>query len=95
MDKTEEPVHSPPVDMRALCGRNLAAQRVRRGWTQAQLAEVAGVGRSFISDIERGRTRVSLQDWVPLLEALDVDMAAILAGDEPEVARARRVLLGR
>ena len=80
--------------MREVCGRNLAAQRVRRGWTQAQLAEAAGVARSFVSDIERGRTRVALQDWVPLLQALNIDIAAILAGDEPDVASARRVLLG-
>ena len=38
----------------AKLGRLLRALRHRRGWRQVDLGEKAGVGRSVISDLERG-----------------------------------------
>jgi len=42
--------------MQTLTGRDLKAERVREGLTQAQLAERLGVSRSRVSQIE-GRLR--------------------------------------
>ena len=38
----------------ALLGRRMAAFRIRCNWTQAQLAEQAGVSKGTIERIERG-----------------------------------------
>ena len=38
----------------ALLGRRMAAFRIRSNWTQAQLAEQAGVSKGTIERIERG-----------------------------------------
>jgi transcriptional regulator with XRE-family HTH domain len=40
---------------RSMAGRNLAALRERRMWTQARLAEEAGVSPTTVSGIESGR----------------------------------------
>jgi transcriptional regulator with XRE-family HTH domain len=43
-----------------LLAAELKAQRVRLGWTQVQLGERIGYSGSFISDVERGDRRASL-----------------------------------
>ena len=40
---------------RSMVGRNLAALRERRMWTQIRLAEEAGVSPTTVSGIESGR----------------------------------------
>ena len=41
-------------------GRNIKAERVRRGYTQESLAEKMNVNREYISRIERGIQNMSL-----------------------------------
>ena len=40
---------------RSAVGRNLAASRERRMWTQVRLAEEAGISSATVSGIENGR----------------------------------------
>ena len=62
-----------------MVGPQIRAARKARGWTQEELARQAGVGRSTISDIERGvdlwRDRDMVQRLVALLD---------LEGDPPQ-----------
>jgi transcriptional regulator with XRE-family HTH domain len=39
-------------------GHRIRALRQRRGWTQTYLAVHTGLGRAFISDLERGKSRL-------------------------------------
>ena len=49
-----------------------------KGWTQAKLAERAGVTQGFISQLEqRVRVRVSLESAGKLAHALGVDIAEL------------------
>lgn len=41
-------------------GREIRAARKKQGLTQVELAEVAGVGTRFISELERGKETVRL-----------------------------------
>ena len=41
-------------------GRRLRTLRVTSVYTQTQLADYLGIGRSFISDVERGKKNMSL-----------------------------------
>jgi transcriptional regulator with XRE-family HTH domain len=52
-------------------GTHLRELRVARGFTQAQLAELARTSKPFISNLERGRTTPTLGMILRLAEALD------------------------
>ena len=52
--------------------RNLRLFRTRQGMTQDQLASAAGLGRTFISQVEQGRFSVTLETVGALSSALGV-----------------------
>ena len=49
-------------------------RRLDLGWTQAGVAERAGVSRKWVSDFETGKTSVDLATALRLLEALDLPL---------------------
>jgi transcriptional regulator with XRE-family HTH domain len=64
-------------------GSNLLALRRRLGLSIERLAQVSGVSRSSISDIERGRTVPTVNVVGRLSRALRVDVAT-LVGEPPQ-----------
>ena len=52
--------------------------REAQAWSQEQLAEHAGLNRSYIGEIERGRVTASIITVDKLARALDVPMAELL-----------------
>jgi transcriptional regulator with XRE-family HTH domain len=70
-------VRKRPID--PTIGRRLAAIRLRRGWTQKQLAGAVGVTTLIIKRYEHGRTAISAGRLLQLAEALDCRAADILA----------------
>jgi transcriptional regulator with XRE-family HTH domain len=42
-------------------GRRLRKLRTDRGWSQAFLAEISGIGRSHVSQLENGRREAGLR----------------------------------
>jgi transcriptional regulator with XRE-family HTH domain len=69
-----------PATLSARLARNVAAERVRHGWSQADLAERLGVGRSTVGDWERGARQVGLDYLVPLCRILGVPFSALTVG---------------
>ena len=59
-------------------GRNIKAERIRKGYTQEEFAEKTGLGREYISKIERGLANMSLNKIVNLANFLDADLEDIL-----------------
>lgn len=49
--------------------------RDTRGWTQAQLAATAHVSRSFVADVEAGKTSVEAAKLFDLFQALGHEVA--------------------
>ena len=66
---------------------NLKLQRFLRGWTQEHLADVAGLHRTHISAIERGRCSVTLDNIERLALALKVPVPDLFAPRAKPVAR--------
>jgi transcriptional regulator with XRE-family HTH domain len=64
----------------AYLARNIAAERVRHRWTQAQLAERLGVAASTVSGWETGHRLIGVDALVPLCRALGVSLADLLRG---------------
>ncbi len=73
---------------RAALARQLRALRLRRHLTQAALAERAGMDRSYLSGIERGRHNVPLDTLCRLAWALGLDVRDLISPGPP--ARRRR-----
>ncbi len=64
-------------------GRNMKVERVKRGWTQADLAEASGVSVNSIARYEIGETTPSLEAAWKIAAALGISID-VIAGYEPE-----------
>ena len=62
-----------PDSRRAAFGRRVRVLRVARGMSQEDLADAAGVHRTYVSSLERGLRNVGLDNVYALADALDVD----------------------
>lgn len=69
----------------ALIGSRIKAVRTGKGMSQADLAVKASVSLPLISNIERGKTRMQLETFVKVAEALQVSVDHLLRTDVPEV----------
>jgi len=55
-------------------GKIVKAHRKRAGLSQVQLADLAGVGKASIWDIEKGKLTVQLDTLIKVLTALNIKM---------------------
>jgi transcriptional regulator with XRE-family HTH domain len=69
---------STAVDIRQRLAANLREQRQRRKLSQEALADLAGLHRTYVSQVERTVTNVSLDNIFRLAQALNVDVHALL-----------------
>ncbi len=59
-------------------GRNIKAERVRKGYTQEFFAEKVGITREYISRIERGQANMSILKILNLANYLETDIKNLL-----------------
>ncbi len=64
-------------------GAAIQDRRHERGWTQGQVAEVAGVLRTSVANVEAGRQRAPLHLIYRICAALNLEVASVL----PRVAQ--------
>ncbi len=55
-----------------IISKTIRFHRKKSGLTQKQLAEIAGVGKSVIFDIEKGKKTVQLDTILKILGALNI-----------------------
>lgn len=70
-----------------LVGQRLRAIRKKRGFTQEQLAEMAGISPQHCSGIETGAAKVSLPALVQLCNALGATPNEVLLDSVPAAAK--------
>lgn len=63
------------VLLRTRFARNLRTCRVRQGISQEQLAALAGLSRTFVSDVEREIRNCSIDNIERLANALKIDVS--------------------
>lgn len=68
------------IDISVRLGRRLRELRNKRGWTQAYLAEVSGLGRSHISELENGRREAGLRALEMLAVSFRMSVSELLKG---------------
>ena len=61
-------------------GKRVRALRLDRGWTQEELAHRSGLNRSYMSEVERGRSDVSLTTLQKIARPLGISLAELLTG---------------
>jgi transcriptional regulator with XRE-family HTH domain len=76
-----------PDDLVAVFGANLKAARIRRGLTQAQLAERAGLPQQYVSLIETGKRNVTLTTAQTFARLVQQDLSDMLRGIAPRRRR--------
>lgn len=67
----------PNGDVKAVFGRTIRKQRSGLGMSQEELADRAGLHRTYISDVERGTRNLSLENIAKLAEALQISVASL------------------
>jgi DNA-binding XRE family transcriptional regulator len=84
MHNTGQRAYSDPrsvaIEISVRFGRRLNELRTRRGWTQAYLAEVSGLGRSHISELENGRREAGLRAVEMLALSFEMSVSEFLKG---------------
>lgn len=69
-----------------LLGQRVRAHRTKRGWSQKQLCERAGVSPRFLVQVERGEANPSITRLSEIAQALDVSVTALVTGLGPQDA---------
>lgn len=64
-------------EKRKVMGEMIRAMRVAQGWTQEQLAEIAGIKAANVRSIEAGRYAVNLDVLNKIAEALSAELQII------------------
>lgn len=62
-------------------GRAIRTRRKELGYTQAFLADYAGVSASFLSELENGKETIQLGKAMDILSLLGMDMAVLRRGE--------------
>lgn len=73
------------IDLKSLLGTAIRNKRNELGFSQEELADRAGLHRTYISDIERGARNLSLESIDKLAQALKISIGALFlsAADFP------------
>jgi CheY-like chemotaxis protein len=79
------------TDLRHLFGATIKSQRGERGISQEELAERAGLHRTYISDVERGARNLSLDSIEKLAGALQLSIVHLFQAVTSEVRPAALV----
>jgi transcriptional regulator with XRE-family HTH domain len=75
-DRTRRWTVRAPGDL----GRAIAGVRAERGLTQAQLAEAAGVDRTYLARLEAGASALVLERALRLLRRMGATVTVVLDG---------------
>ncbi len=66
------------MDVRARVGRNMKRLREAKGWSQEELADQAGIHRTYVSGVERGVRNPTVTVLEKLAVALGAKMSALV-----------------
>lgn len=83
-----------PDGVLKFCGAKIAALRTAESLSQRELAEMAGIDRSYLSEIECGLKNLSILSLIRIADALDVQPSDLLgeqrSGRKQKASRKRR-----
>jgi len=84
------PASTRALELMLRLGGNVQRLRLKRGWTQEYLAELADLDLSYAQRVERGEVNVTLSTLANFADALGVQPGVLLrAGKPPVIKRGR------
>jgi len=76
---------SKHTDPKLAFGRTVRRLRHSKGLSQEALAELAGIHRTYIGDVERGRRNIALVNMTQIAKALGVSFSCLISEMEKEL----------
>lgn len=70
------------IPLRQLLAKRLKRLRLARGWSQEVLAELCGLHRTYVSDIEQGQRNIGLDNVERLAKTLDIPVSELLKEED-------------
>lgn len=67
---------------RKIFARNLKKMRVKQELSQEELADVAGLHRTYVGSVERGERNISIDNMERLASALQINIQDLLNNDK-------------
>jgi len=68
-----------PNDVRARFGQKLRVLRKKRGWTQDKMADVLGLDRSYLAEIEEGKRNPGLMNLEVIAQGFELTLAQLFS----------------
>ncbi|MFT0851185.1 helix-turn-helix transcriptional regulator [Achromobacter sp. F4_2707] len=78
-------IATSPTNARARIATNLKRLRMERGLSQERMAELADFHRTYVSQLERCVTNISIDGLERIAQALEVDVIDLLAAGSAEL----------
>jgi len=69
---------APSKPLLRILSANIIRLRTARNWSQEELADQAGLHRTFVGSVERGERNVTISTLEAFAEALDVSVTDLL-----------------
>jgi len=66
------------IDICVRLGRKIRFLREKRGWTQQQLADMTGIGRVHVSELENGKREAGLRMLEKLASSFEIKIGDLL-----------------
>jgi transcriptional regulator with XRE-family HTH domain len=79
----------PAHDRRRAFGDRLRVLRLEVGISQEELADRAGLHRTYVSSVERGQRNITLSNIHALADALGVDVRSLFADEDSSSSEPR------
>jgi transcriptional regulator with XRE-family HTH domain len=61
-------------------GARIRELRVKKGWSQEEFADLCGIHRSHMGEIERGETNLTLSTMLVISHKLNVSISSLFKG---------------
>jgi transcriptional regulator with XRE-family HTH domain len=66
------------IDICIRLGRRIRQLRSKQGWTQQQLADMTGIGRVHVSELENGKREAGLRMLERIADTFEVSVSDLL-----------------
>jgi transcriptional regulator with XRE-family HTH domain len=66
------------MNLQAAIGNRIRTLRSARGWSQEEFADICGIHRSHMGEIERGEKDVSISTLQKISKGLDIAISVLL-----------------